>query len=104
MIIYNVTANIEESIEQEWLQWMRETHIPEVMKTNMFLEAKMSKVLVEEEMGGVTYSVQYTCESKSKLNEYQIKFAPELKSEYEKRYRGKFVAFRTLLEVIQEFK
>ncbi|MDG1850139.1 MAG: DUF4286 family protein [Flavobacteriales bacterium] len=103
MIIYNVTSNIDESIEQEWLNWMKETHIPEVMKTHMFVSAKMTKVLVKEEMGGSTYSVQYTCESKAKLDEYQEKFAPELKSEYEKKYRGKFVAFRTLLEVIQEF-
>ena len=103
MIIYNVTSNIEESIEQEWLNWMKETHIPEVMKTHMFVSAKMTKVLVTEEMGGVTYSVQYTCESIAKLDEYQKIYAPELKSEYEKKYRGKYVALRTLLEVIQEF-
>jgi len=103
MIIYNVTVNIEESIEQEWLEWMKEKHIPDVMNTKMFVSAKMTKVLVNEEMGGVTYSVQYSCESMAILNEYQEKFAPELKREYAKKYEGKFVAFRTLLEVVQEF-
>jgi predicted solute-binding protein len=103
MIIYNVTVNIEESIQQEWLAWMQEIHIPEVMNTGMFVSAKMSRVLVEEQMGGITYSIQYSCKSKAKLDEYQVKFAPQLQREYTKKYQGKFVAFRTLLEVISEF-
>lgn len=103
MIIYNVTVNIEESVQQQWLAWMKETHIPEVMNTGMFVAAKMCRVLVEEQMGGITYSIQYSCESKAKLDEYQAKFAPKLQQEHTKKYQGKFVAFRTLLEVISEF-
>ncbi|MEZ7925012.1 MAG: DUF4286 family protein, partial [Flavobacteriales bacterium] len=68
MIIYNVTVNIEESAQHEWLKWMNETHIADVLNTGMFTAAKMSKVLVEEQMGGVTYSIQYTCESQEKLD------------------------------------
>lgn len=103
MIIYNVTVNIEESVQQEWLAWMKKTHIPEVINTGMFVSAKMSKVLVEEQMGGITYSIQYSCESKAKLDEYREKFAPQLQQEHTKKFQGKFVAFRTLLEVISEF-
>ena len=55
MIIYNVTINIEESISQEWMSWMQKTHIPEVMNTGMFVSAKMTRVMVEEQMGGITY-------------------------------------------------
>ncbi len=103
MIIYNVTVNIEESVQKEWLAWMKKTHIPEVINTGMFVSAKMSKILVEEQMGGVTYSIQYSCESKSKLDQYKEKFAPQLQQEHTKKFQGKFVAFRTLLEVISEF-
>tara|TARA_B110000977_G_scaffold199827_1_gene288383 strand:+ start:1616 stop:1927 length:312 start_codon:yes stop_codon:yes gene_type:complete len=103
MIIYNVTVNIEESVEQEWLNWMNTEHIAEVLKTGMFKSAKMSKVLVEEQMGGVTYSIQYTCESQEKLDVYNKKFAPTLQAEHNNKFQGKFVAFRTLMEVISEF-
>tara|TARA_B100000900_G_C20580606_1_gene717355 strand:- start:205 stop:516 length:312 start_codon:yes stop_codon:yes gene_type:complete len=103
MIIYNVTVNIEESVEQEWLNWMKETHIPEVMKTELFESAKMSKVLVEEQMGGKTYSIQYSCTSHAKLDQYQAKYAKKLQQEHTEKYQGKFVSFRTLLEVISEF-
>ena len=103
MIIYNVTINIEESISQEWMGWMQKTHIPEVMNTGMFVSAKMTRVMVEEQMGGITYSIQYSCESKSKLDEYQVQFAQKLQQKHTKKFEGKFVAFRTLLEVISDF-
>lgn len=103
MIIYNVTVNIEESISQEWCSWMQKIHIPEIMNTGMFISAKMTRVMVEEHMGGLTYSIQYLCESKSKLDEYQIQFAPKLQQKHTQKFQDKFVAFRTLLEVISDF-
>ena len=63
----------------------------------------MSKVLVEEQMGRVTYSIQYTCESQEKLDVYNQDFAPALQAEHNNKFQGKFVAFRTLMEVISEF-
>ena len=103
MIIYNFTINIEESISKDWLCWMQKTHIPEVMKTGMFVSAKMTRVMVKEQMGGITYSIQYSCESKSKLDEYQVQFEPKLQQKHIQKFQGKFVVFRTLLEVISDF-
>jgi hypothetical protein len=51
MIIYNVTVNVDEDVAVEWLQWMKETHIPDVMKTGMFLESRICRVLAEEAGG-----------------------------------------------------
>ncbi|MDQ3046776.1 MAG: DUF4286 family protein [Bacteroidota bacterium] len=99
MIIYNVTVNIENDVREEWLQWMRELHIPEVMATGYFLEHKICKVLVDEEQG-TTYSIQYTCKNMQDYQEYQTKHAPQLQKEVKDKYGDKFVAFRTLLEVI----
>lgn len=101
MVIYNVTINIEESIEQQWLTWIQEEHIPDMLATGKFVKALLTKVLVEEEMGGVTYSVQYNCPSKEVLESYYKEDAERLRSE-SKRFAGKFVAFRTELEVISE--
>ena len=103
MIIYNVTVNIDETVHQEWLDWMNTKHIAQVMNTGLFTTAKMCKVLVEEQMGGLTYSIQYTCKSITKVDEYKAKFAAELQEEHAKKFEGKFVAFRTLLEVVNEF-
>ncbi|PCI33038.1 MAG: hypothetical protein COB60_08335 [Flavobacteriaceae bacterium] len=104
MYIYSVTVNIEKNVEKEWLDWMRNTHIPAVLNTKKFNKALMSQVMIEEEMGGVTYSVQYTCNSKETLQAYHQENADALRQETERKFAGKYVAFRTELQIIQEFK
>ena len=102
MIIYNVTINIDDSIHEEWLNWIK-LHIPQVLATGKFLEAKLTKVLVEEEMGGTTYSVQYRAKSRTSLEEYYRDHADRLRQEGLSRFADKAVAFRTELEVIDEY-
>lgn len=101
MIIYNVTVNVQEDIHEKWVQWMQEEHIPDMLNTKKFLKALMTKVMVEEPMGGITYSVQYTAESKEMLERYYKENADELRAKT-KPFEGKFVAFRTELEVVSE--
>jgi Domain of unknown function (DUF4286) len=102
MIIYNVTINIDESVEQKWLNWMKTKHIQEVLQTNLFTKAVLIKVLIEEEMGGSTYSIQYFCENKEKLNQYYQEFAPKLRKEGLELFGDKMLAFRTELQILEE--
>jgi len=102
MYIYNVTTNIDETVHDQWLLWMNETHIPEVLATGKFLSAKMCKVLVEEEMGGHTYSVQFTTVDKETLQKYYTEDADRLRAEALQLFPGKLVSFRTELELISE--
>ncbi len=103
MYIYNVTINIEEAVHDKWLLWMKETHIPQMLATGKFTAAKMCKVLVEEEMGGTTYSVQYTTDSKETLERYYSEDANRLREDGTKLFSGQFVAFRTELQIINEY-
>jgi phosphoribosylamine-glycine ligase len=82
--------------------WMQYKHIPEMIATGKFVSAKMARVLIEEEMGGVTYSVQYVTDSKETLLRYYIEDAPALRDEGEKLFGEKMLSFRTELEVISE--
>ena len=102
MIIYNVTINIHESVHDQWMYWMQNKHIADVLATGKFTSARMVKVLVEEEMGGVTYSVQYTTDSKETLEKYYDEDAPRLREEGHQLFGDKMLAFRTELELISE--
>ncbi len=102
MIIYNVTTNIHESVHDQWLQWMQEKHIKDVLATGKFTSARMAKVLIEEEMGGITYSVQYTTDSKGMLEKYYQEDAPRLRDEAVVLFGDKMLAFRTELELISD--
>jgi hypothetical protein len=99
MIIYNVTTNIDNDVHDEWFQWMKTVHIPEMMNTGYFLEYKMCKVLIEEEQG-TTYSVQFTCANMEDLNDYKNEHSTRLQKEAATKYGSKAVSFRTLLEVV----
>ena len=104
MYIYNVTFNIEESVHDQWLQWMLKKHIPDMVATGKFSKALMSKVLVNEEMGGLTYSIQFTTDSKEMLERYYKEDANRLRNETIQLFPNKFVAFRTELEIIHEIE
>ena len=102
MIIYNVTVNIEDSIHYEWLKWIK-NHIPQVLATGKFIDARLTKVFVEEEMGGTTYAVQYKAKSREALDSYYKNDADKLKQEGLLKFADKMLAFRTELEIIDEY-
>ncbi|TBN03355.1 DUF4286 family protein [Hyunsoonleella flava] len=100
--IYNVTANIDASIHDEWLVWIKE-HIPQVLGTGKFEKATLTRVLVEEDMGGVTYSIQYQTYSREALDAYYREDADRLRQEGLKKFADKMLAFRTELQIIDEY-
>lgn len=98
-IIYNVTVSIDVDVHDEWVEWMKNIHIPEVLATGMFLESRFTRVIGEEE-GGKTYSIQYLCENMETYERYQNEFATPLQYAHNAKYAGKFAAFRTILNVV----
>lgn len=99
MIVYSVTVNVEDEVHDDWLTWMKEIHIPDVMNTGYFSENRFLKVITHNpEETGQTYNIQYTCANMKDLHQYQANHAPRLQREHSEKYEGKFVAFRTLLE------
>lgn len=45
MIIYRVTVSVDADIESDWFSWMRDTHIPDVMRTGFFQTYRVHKLL-----------------------------------------------------------
>lgn len=101
MILYNVTVNIDEDVRDEWLTWMKEVHIPDLLATGMFVSCKLARILAEE-AGGNAYSVQYFAPNMEKVEQYMREFAPQLQAEHDKKFNGKYVAFRTLLDIVHQ--
>ncbi|MEO7531537.1 MAG: DUF4286 family protein, partial [Sediminibacterium sp.] len=64
MFIYNVTTQITHAIHTNWVAWMKEKHIPEVMATGYFTEYRLVRLVDIDESEGLTYAVQYHAESR----------------------------------------
>lgn len=99
MILYNVTVSVEGQIEKEWLKWMREVHIPNVMATKLFVDHKIFKLMNEVD-AGTTYAIQYFALDEQDMNAYLREHAPRLQEEHANRYQNKALAFRTMLEQV----
>jgi len=85
----------------EWLSWMQEVHIPEVMATGCFTSFRILKVLTAaQDDEGVNYSIQYTATSMTDYERYRDQFAPAMQQQTRERYGERVLAFRTLLEVV----
>lgn len=103
MYLYNITYNISEEVHEEWLRWMREIHIPEVVKEAQFSGAKLIHVLIDEDMGGITYSVQYQMVDKYILDNFIKDKAQNFIAEMNKKFLNHYVSFSTELRVVDEF-
>jgi len=100
MLLYNVTVGIDRDAEAEWLQYMREKHIQDVLNTGLFMGYKMYKVLHNQEDGTISYSIQYLARSIEDVQQYLEVFAPALIEQHRKRFEHRHVAFMTLLEEV----
>ncbi len=101
MLLYNITFGIDLDIQREWLQYMREQHIPAVLRTGLFTDHKFFKVLHDQEDGSISYSVQYFADTILQVNQYLEFFAPSIMEHHRIRFTNKHVAFQTLLEEVQ---
>ena len=100
MVLYNITVNVENSIEQDWLSWMRTKHIPDTLATGHFKSHKVLKLLSHQQEG-VSYAIQYYAKSINQIHEFQINHGERLQGDMYARYGDKAVSFRTLLEEIE---
>ena len=103
MIVYNVTIKVDDAIEMEWVKWMKDIHIPDVMSTACFTSYRVSLIdAVEGDQGGNAYSVQYTALNRGALSTYFNQYAVQLQKEHIERFGDKALAFRTIMEVLAE--
>lgn len=102
MYIYNITVNVEEEIHDKWLEWMKEKYIPATLETGKFKKALMTRVMIEEELGGITYSIQFTAPTRELLDRFYKEDARRLRDEGLK-FQGYYAAFSTELEVVGEY-
>jgi hypothetical protein len=100
MLIYNVTTKVDRSIAEEWLTWMKEIHIPEVLSSGCFEKYQLLRLLDIDEEEGPTYATQYYAASPEAYEKYIEQYATTFKEHAYKKWGAKFISFRTLMELV----
>jgi hypothetical protein len=100
MIIYNVTIRVAGAIHTDWLHWLKNEHIPEVIQTGCFTHATILRLMEVDDTEGPTYAIQYFAESKGLYNNYTEHHATVLREKSFKKWGNQFIAFRSVLQVV----
>lgn len=101
MFIYNITIKVDHEILNDWIQWQREVHIPEMIATGCFSDHRFYELLEHEEEDGKTFVIQFFSNTRSDYEKYLTEFAPALRKKSLDKWNGHAIAFRTLLQNVQ---
>ena len=102
MISYNVTIKVEQEAASNWVKWMTEEHMPELRNTGLFFGYRLCRMLDQDEQDGITFSAQYYCNQMEDYNSYIELYADKMRAKAFEKFGGRFVAFRSVMEVIAE--
>ena len=99
MLLFNVTVIIEEASAPEWLQWMNESHIPELMATDCFVSHRVLRI-VDSPNEGLSYCIQFIAETDAKYHAFKNLHEENFTGKLYEKYPNKLVVFSTLMEFI----
>jgi hypothetical protein len=102
MIVYNVTVKVELESAEAWVAWMRNEHLADVLSTGLFTKATLCRLLEQDESDGITYSAQYVCKNIDDYNAYIEHHAPTMREKSMAKFKDKFVAFRSIMEILAQ--
>jgi len=69
-MILNITFSVDKEVAEDWITWMKDKHIPDLLIKGIFSEAKILKVLSHEDDHTFSYAVQYFLGSMKNIEEY----------------------------------
>jgi len=101
-ILYEVTVLVENLIASEWLEWMRDVHLPEVLGTGCFTGCGVTRLIEPRPANGREgFVIVYRSPSLDAYRDYLARHAPRLQSIHAERYRGRFEASRRVRQPIR---
>lgn len=90
MLTYEVKIKIDMEVEQEWFNWMKTKHVPDVLATGLMRSHRIWKPEGEENL----YYFQYDFDQIEDFETYQREHAPSLKADPMKKFPDRFTASR----------
>ncbi len=100
MIIYNVTMKVDWSVAHEWLQWMQDIYIPEIIGTGCFQKHQFVQLMQIDETEGPTYAAQYFAKTLVDYDRYLQYYSSDFNNAISNKWGDKCIAFGTLMKVM----
>jgi hypothetical protein len=98
MLVYTITVNVESSVAEEWLVWMKENFLKPIVATDIFEKYHAFKVLHDSD--GDTYTFQFFCKNILQYKKFQDEHKNDILHALMNSFPGKVVYFNTMLEEV----
>lgn len=99
MIIYNETFILEDTVEQEWLAWIKEVQVPAIMGTGCFASHQILTIM-DSPNEGITYCVQFMADTLEEFQKYYREHLFQFQERHQVRFNERFVLFTTVMKTI----
>jgi hypothetical protein len=100
MIIYNTTFHIEEGIQDDFIEYIRQNVIPQATKSGLLISPRFSRIFGEHEDKGFSYALEFTTESIDKLEQWNKTESTAVTTPLIEKFKDKIVGFSTVMQTI----
>jgi quinol monooxygenase YgiN len=98
-VLYCVSVDVDDTARADWLAWMRDVHVPDVLAEPGFRRARILRDASVESR----FVVEYELDGRASLDGYlQGPAVARLRAEHEARYAGRARASRQILETVAD--
>lgn len=100
MIIYSVTTEVPAALAQQWTEWMKRVHIPQILQTGCFLSARLMREIADSGSADMKYRADYLCPDETVLQRYFSSYAPALRDDFKRNFPEITKVQRTILQQV----
>ena len=100
MLIFNTTYKVSTKVNDRWLNWTKEYHIPFMLESGSFIKAQITKIVGSEDEEGTSYSVQFHIDDMDTLMKWHKNNASAFQNSCADAFGNEVSFFSTVLELI----
>ncbi|MGN1173153.1 MAG: DUF4286 family protein [Muribaculaceae bacterium] len=98
--ILNTSFHIRESVIPLFETWVKKVYIPKAMNSGIFTDHTFTRLLVEVELGSVSYAIHLICDDIEKATRWHDTIAESLKNKFYHQSARQIYYFTTYMEII----
>ncbi len=100
MLIFNTTYKVPSVINELWLDWISEQHIPFMLQSGSFSKTQVAKIVGSEDEEGTSYAVQFHIVDMDSLMNWHKENAVKFQNNCASKFGNQVSFFSTVLEII----
>ena len=98
MLIINTTYQVTESHEEAWKKWVLDEYAPQVSATGILVNPSFFRLLIENEVGMVSYALQFEVSDLDALDNWFKSSGKSLQNSMSNHFDDKVLGFTTVME------